>query len=254
MCSAIFDGNNATCNLNTSTGCTYVNDVRNPILWQVEEVDEEDGGKIKVTHKNTPATLLRCEPELCPRQIPLLRRRRRSTQEKETVYHLPHHHLIQRNTVQHLSTRMILDIPKSRRRRSTTVLTALDTFYEIGKFTISPKNSFLKFSVQGLKGAVFQILFMAAHCLPDPPGHVDHLHSDDITPVSMILTSTGHIETKCVQLKDRIKAKTCNTYSIRFSLYIRHDPNLTGRIMMQAKNTYKSMTDALCHQKDLLNP
>ena len=236
-----------TCNLNSSTGCTYVNDVRNPILWQVEEVDEEDDGTVKVIQKDTPATLLRCEPEFCPRQSPLLRRRR-SRPEKQTIFRLPHHHLSRRDTVKPLATKVVLDIKKFRRRRSTITLTELDTFFEIGKFSVSLQNSFLKFSVQGLQGALFQIMYVAAHCLPDPPGHLDQLHSDGITPVSMTLTSTGSSETKCVQLKDRVQH--CKEFTVRFSLYIRHYATQTGQIAMQAKGTHKSLTDALCQGKN----
>ena len=233
------------CHLDSSVGCKYVNDARNPVMWTAKKDVEEDGS-IRSAAERLPVALLRCEPQFCPKETST-RRRRRAPQDKTVPDHQKHR--IQRHEITHVdrvkSTHLVLNIPRLT-RRSAPVFTALRSFVELGKFIKTTMNNFLKFSVTGAQGALYQELYIVAHCLPDPPGHLDHFSSNGYDTIKMVLS--GASQTKCLQLKDRVRR--CNEFSIRFSVYIQHHISQKIQVTLTPHSTYPSLTTALCTGKN----
>ena len=230
-------GTGPACHFNSSANCTYVNDAKNPIMWHItENWSEGNDGTTKLTIP--PATLLRCEPQFCPHRSSEVSHQRIALPSRDN-------HVSRPELAEPTSTEVILNIPKSRRRldRSDPIVSAMRSCFEIGKFTKAMNKNYLKFSVIGAEGVIAQELTVFAHCLPDPPGHLDHLSSDGYSMVRMTLSK--RMQTKCIQLKDRVQY--CNEFTIRFSVFVKYYKTETHRIRFIPKGTYETMAGAACY-------
>lgn len=231
-------GMGSTCHLDSSAGCVYVNDIRNRVMWQIEQRTEEDDGTITVITEEAPAALLRCETHYCQFQSSLFGRHRRTP--KEVTFHPLTRHYRELGTMKVRSTQAVFNLQASR-RRSGPIIVSVGTVLVLGKFDTSPNNNFLKFTVTGSQGALSQELTVVAHCLPDPPGHLDHLSSSDEL-VRMPLS--GSSQTKCLQLKGRVHL--CKVFAIRFSVHVQYYKTQNVHVIVRARNTYSTLTAAQC--------
>ena len=212
-------------------------------MWQIEESQEQDNGSIKITREEAPSALLHCHPPFCSNQSSTAKPKRFPKQE--IILHSPQHRLARREAAKTKSTRLVLDIPRPRRQApgDPKTIVSVDHF-EIGPFVKSPSVSFLKFSVHGDPDAILQELVVYAHCLPDPPGHLDPLASNGYGTVTLNVSDGDPSHTKCLQLKDRIDY--CDEFALRFSLYILHDVSKHIAVTFTPKGIFSTLSDSLC--------
>jgi hypothetical protein len=123
--------------------------------------------------------------------------------------------------------------PLTRRHTSDVVLT--DATLEVGSFS-SRYARYIMFEIEAPLDALAYDVFVAGHCLPDPPGHVyvvGYLHPGNIGEVN---------RNYCLNLRSALQ---CNEGRVRFTVRIRfgmaHSPLLQGVVRLRSKGVYRSI-------------
>ena len=132
-----------------------------------------------------------------------------------------------------VSYSMVLELnPPLLTRRQTSGLIVTDATLEVGSFSSSYAR-YIKFAPVG---AAAYALFVAGHCLPDPPGHlhvVGNLHPHNIGEVN---------RNYCMDLRSTVKCdKDRFRFTVRIRFYMAHSPLLQGVIRLLNKGVYTSV-------------
>ena len=108
--------------------------------------------------------------------------------------------------------------------------------FEVGVFTKSNANNFVKFRLSSSGSGISYSLHVAAHCLPDPPNHLDDVGDvkDDTQSFRLSFASNTR-QTVCLNLKDTV---TCSRFTLRFIASVLHSPEGIASIRVDPEGVY----------------
>ena len=261
---AVFDSVMGTCDFSYSNNCVYVNSADNEFSWIQETITttvnnfttgqdtalDIPGHKSLSFPKNadfvvdlgTTKSVDVFKSTLIT--VPLqLGSNAGSTKRRSLVVSSP----ILRHQVHQLSRRS-----GNAKTTKTTIIVLSPTrvvsnqLFEVGAFIKHSSNNYIKFTFTASQGLGY-VLVVYAHCLPDPPGHLDQVGSIDPVgqhktfTISALSSSGSH--TVCLNLRDSV---SCHNFAMRFSASILHLKTQSARMTFTPKGVYYSAAEAGC--------
>ena len=124
--------------------------------------------------------------------------------------------------------------------------TVSNQVFEVGPFLKGAINAYIKFSFAASNSLAYH-LYVYAHCLPDPPGHLDQVGSLDprlnhkAFQIFAVASSGSH--TVCLNLRDTVG---CNSFAMRFSATILHLTTASALLVFTPRGVHRSVAHALC--------
>lgn len=114
-------------------------------------------------------------------------------------------------------------------------------------FEIGPLSSsfarYVKFSVDAPVNALTYAVFIAGHCLPDPPGSLYPVH---LTP--LVFDVKDFSRTFCLNLHSNVRCRSSGSFvfSLRITLYFLYVGNEPQSVQFRPRGAFENFSDALC--------
>ena len=264
----MFDERNSYCDFSYKRKCIYVNEVNNTVGWIQETIIskhylQQNNSEIAlapedtlspsayepplVTNKTIRSKLLsvrlaedRSEAggntsmheSLYFAKETLTRRKRSQTRSSASgcVNKICPSHTSQTKSTKKITSRRKSTVLAVRRAVSS------ETF-EVGPFRRSAA-AYVKFKFSASGGFAY-CFYVVAHCLPDPPGHLDHVGSvtDPAVTYKLERHSSSGSHTVCLNLRDTVE---CEKFAIRFTAYVAHLSGDTARLTFTPKGVHRN--------------
>lgn len=236
LCLDLFDSFGYCQFTSTSKSCLVVNEMTRPNKWIQAKTSCSyvDGIRRVVTeYHKIPSVLLRNATY----GDSLLHKTQSDDNNTDTAYGLSELTTANRPCYEgQTSYSMVLKLqPPVFTKRSSMELKITDATLEVGSLD-SVYAGYVKFKIEAPPGATAYALFVAGHCLPDPPGH---LRVVAYIPPNKI----GEVERDfCMDLARTVKCASGRfRFSVRIRFFMAHSPFVRGVIRLTNKGVYTSI-------------